>query len=157
MPSRILVADPKKCTGCGMCRIVCAMTKSGIGNPIRSRIRVLWLNSPDCYLPVICQHCQDAPCMAVCPKKAIQRDDPMQKVMVDYDLCISCKMCMFACPFGAIGFDVDHQTVFKCDLCDGNPECVKYCFYEALNFVEDYRQQYPNIRQSAMRFTGRSI
>ena len=155
MSSRVLVANPKKCTGCGLCRIVCAMEKSGIGSPVRSRIRVVRLKREGQYLPVICQHCQDAPCMTVCPQKAIHRDDLLQKVTVDYDLCISCKMCLAACPFGAIGFDSERQTVFKCDHCNGDPKCVQYCFYEALEFVEDYRQQFPNIRIAALQHAGR--
>ena len=156
MPSRTLVANPQKCTGCGLCRIVCSMVKNGVGDPTRSRIQIYRPKKKGGYLPVFCQHCEDAPCMAVCPKEAISRNESLQSVKVDYDQCISCKMCMFACPFGAIRFDEDSQSVFKCDLCEGSPTCVRYCFYDALNFVENYRQQYPNIRQSAMRFAGRS-
>ncbi len=156
MPSRVLVVDPKNCTGCGLCRIVCSMVKVGIGNPAGSRIQISRLDRKGQYLPVFCQHCEDAPCMAVCPKEAIRRDAPLQSVKIDYDVCISCRMCMFACPFGAVGFDEDRQMVFKCDLCSGQPQCVKYCFYEALDFVEDYRQQYPNLRKAAKRLTGKA-
>ena len=89
--------------------------------------------------------------MAVCPKKAIYRDDALERVMVDYDLCISCKMCVAACPFGAMGFDDDRHMVFKCDLCSGDPQCVRFCFPQALDFIADYRQHFPAVREAASR------
>ena len=155
MPSRMLVSNPHKCTGCGLCRVVCSMVKNGVGNPSRSRIQIYRLSHDGGYLPIFCQHCEDAPCMAVCPKEAISRDESLQSVKVDYDLCISCKMCMVACPFGAIGFDEDYQTIFKCDLCGGHPQCVRYCYYDALDYIYDYRQQDPIRRKAARRITGK--
>jgi carbon-monoxide dehydrogenase iron sulfur subunit len=156
MITRVLTTDPAKCTGCGLCRIICSMVKDGMRYPSRSRIRVLRHAYEGYHLPVICQHCQDAPCMAVCPREAIYRDDSLERVMVDYDLCISCKMCVAACPFGAMGFDEDRHMVFKCDLCGGDPQCVRFCFPRALAFIADYRQQYPAVREAAGR-VGRKL
>lgn len=151
MSTRILVTEPKNCNGCSLCLLVCSMVKSGARNPARARIRILRLEGRERYLPVICQHCQDAPCMAVCPREAIYRDSELNRVMVDYERCISCRMCSAACPFGAIGFDEERQRVFKCDLCGGKPLCVNYCFPRALDFREDYRLPNPRLRSSAVR------
>lgn len=157
MPTRVLVAEPKKCNGCGLCRMVCSMVKSGVRQPERARIRILRLEGREEYLPVICQHCQDAPCMAVCPREAVYRDGELERVMVDYERCISCRMCAAACPFGAIGFDTERRRVFKCDLCGGRPLCVYYCFPRALDFRQDYRIPNPRLREAALRSASRKM
>jgi Fe-S-cluster-containing dehydrogenase component len=61
----------------------------------------------------------------------------MGVVKIDYDKCIGCRMCVAACPFGAMNFDSVAKKVAKCDLCDGDPECVKFCFYKTLTFVDE--------------------
>ena len=158
MPTRVLVTEPKNCNGCGLCRLVCSMTKSGARHPARARIRILQLGGRELYLPVICQHCLDAPFMAVCPREAFYRDNALDRVVVDYERCISCRMCSAACPFGAIGFDEERQKVFKCDLCGGQPLCVEYCFPRALAYIQDYRMPNPRLRKSAARTVpGRPI
>lgn len=75
--------------------------------------------------------------MSVCPKNAIFRDDGLNRVMVDYDTCIGCRMCVAACPFGAMEFDSEVKRVVKCDLCDGDPVCAKLCAYEAIRYVDE--------------------
>jgi len=55
-------------------------------------------------------------------------------------------MCIQACPFGAMGYDEEQGIAEKCDLCAGDPECVKHCFYGALEFkqpptVSSYRSR----------------
>jgi Fe-S-cluster-containing hydrogenase component 2 len=74
--------------------------------------------------------------MTVCPKSAIDRDEELDSVRVNHDLCIGCKMCVSACPFGAMGWDSKRGQVFKCDLCDGDPQCVRFCEVKAVDFVD---------------------
>jgi len=62
-------------TGCRLCELVCAVMHDGISNPSRSRIKVMKWESEGLYIPMSCQQCQDAPCMNVCPVKAISRDE----------------------------------------------------------------------------------
>jgi Fe-S-cluster-containing hydrogenase component 2 len=151
MTPRTLVVDPHKCTGCRLCQIACSLSKAGVINPERARIRVLEDRPEGPHLPVSCRHCEAAPCLAVCPREAIYRDAVLQRVMVDYERCISCRMCLAVCPFGAVGFDSRSGRIFKCDLCDGDPACVRFCFPRALTFPPDYRQQQPQIRTAAKR------
>ncbi len=65
------------------------------------------------YIPMSCQQCQDAPCMIVCPVKAISRDEKLSRVMVDHNICIGCRSCVAVCPFGAMGFNVIDREKFK--------------------------------------------
>ena len=83
-----------------------------------------------------CQQCQDAPCMGVCPANAISRNDEFNIIEVDYDKCIGCRSCVAICPFGAMGFNSIDRQVFKCDLCDGDPQCVRFCEVQAIEYVD---------------------
>jgi carbon-monoxide dehydrogenase iron sulfur subunit len=131
----ILVVDHEKCTGCRLCEIVCSVEHVGVSSPSRSRIHVIKWPLEGFELPMLCQQCEDAPCVAVCPKDALSRDFSLGRVALDYDLCIGCKMCVTACPFGGMGIDIVARQVIKCDLCDGNPACVRFCDPGALQFV----------------------
>jgi carbon-monoxide dehydrogenase iron sulfur subunit len=132
---KILVVDHEKCTGCRLCEMVCSVKHTGMSNPIRSRIHVIKWPTEGFELPMLCQQCEEAPCIAVCPKDALSRDPILGRVTLNYDLCIGCKMCMIACPFGGMGFDIVARQVVKCDLCDGDPTCVRFCDSGALQFV----------------------
>jgi len=84
-----------------------------------------------------CNHCADAPCVAICPTKALHmRDDGI----VDFDSqrCIGCKSCMAACPYDAIYLDADQHTAAKCHYCAHRvdiglqPACVLVCPVQAI-------------------------
>lgn len=88
MQEKMLIVDQEKCTGCRQCEMVCSVFHNGASNPSRSRISVIKWENVGFYLPLTCQHCEDAACMSVCPKSAISRDSKLDRVMVNYDLCI---------------------------------------------------------------------
>ena len=134
--AKTLYIDYQKCTGCRLCELVCAVFHDGISNPARSRIKVMKWEAEGLYIPMSCQQCQDAPCMNVCPVKAISRDEELGRIFVDYDVCIGCRSCVAACPFGAMNFNTKDKQVFKCDLCDGDPQCVRFCEEKAIDYLE---------------------
>ena len=119
--------DPEQiCARCRMCELMCAFHHDQVGNPRRSRIRVVQLGR-GVDIPVTCLYCEDPPCMKICPTGALHRPEPDGMVMVREDLCIGCAMCVNACPVGAITLDPTEGVAIKCDLCGGDPQCVKYC------------------------------
>lgn len=133
---KILVVDPEKCTGCRLCEVVCSMYHEKTINPYRARIRVVKWEAVGIYVPMVCQHCESPVCEAVCPMNAIQRDPNTGAMVINYDRCIGCKMCVLSCPLGGVSVDPKTRKVVKCDLCGGNPQCVRFCETKAVDFLE---------------------
>jgi Fe-S-cluster-containing hydrogenase component 2 len=150
---KILVVDHEKCTGCRLCEMVCSVTHTGVNNSTRSRIHVIKWPMEGFDLPMLCQQCEEAPCIAVCPKDALFMDPILGRVMLNYDLCIGCKMCVTACPFGGMGIDTVVQQVIKCDLCNGDPTCVQFCNPGALSFVPANRVNLVKKRDAGWKFS----
>ena len=69
------------------------------------------------HFPKSCLHCEDPPCVPVCPTGASYKRDEDGIVLVDYDKCIGCKYCAWACPYGAREFDEHQKVMKKCTLC----------------------------------------
>ncbi|MFC1945803.1 4Fe-4S dicluster domain-containing protein [Chloroflexota bacterium] len=144
-----LAFDLERCIGCSTCIIAC---KSENGRESGSGIRVETIGGhhrdtpagrhPELtmhFLPVPCMHCEKPSCADVCPVSAIsKREDGI--VLVDSDECTGCQACIDACPYGAIIFDEEDNTVWKCTLCasriDGGlePFCQFCCEGEAIYF-----------------------
>jgi len=133
---KIILIDYDKCTGCRYCETVCAVSHEGVCNPSRARIKVLRSEMRAFLAPSLCQQCMDAPCVKICPREALSRDEEFGRVNLDYNLCIGCKSCILICPFGAMKFDGVREKPVKCDFCDGDPECVKACSTGALQFLD---------------------
>ena len=153
MASKVLLIDPFKCDGCKECETACAARHAGYRRIARKRIEVMGTGADDgnFFVPFTCQQCVDAPCMAVCPKNAITRDLDLARVVVDTSLCVGCTMCVSACPTGSMAFAHDLGFPYKCELCDGEPQCVRVCKPKALEYVEPYRFQSQRRQQTATR------
>jgi carbon-monoxide dehydrogenase iron sulfur subunit len=138
---------PERCVGCRVCELVCSEFHEGEFRPSRACIQVLSFDESVQDVPIVCQQCPDAPCIAVCPQDALHRDEQTDAVVVDPELCIQCLSCIEACIVGngtikgeeklVIKFDEDKQIPSKCDLCLGDPQCVKFCPTQALILTED--------------------
>ena len=152
--AKALMIDWEKCTGCRTCEMVCSAKHEGVINPFQSRIKIIkWEREWEGF-PTACVQCESAPCEAICPVRAISRDDTWNRVMIDYDTCIGCRMCVAVCPFGVIHFDSISRRVIKCDLCDGDPLCVKFCPYEALQYVDVSELGTAKRRAAAEKLSG---
>ena len=131
---KYLFTYPEKCTGCRQCAIACALTKTGECNPKTGAINVLRDEFERYEIQFVCLQCEDPECVPVCMKNAIAKD-PDGIVRIDKDKCIGCRMCVIACPYGAI--TPFKGEIIKCDLCDGDPVCIRYCSTDALVYEEE--------------------
>lgn len=153
MEQKVLVVDQQKCTGCRLCELVCSVHHTGASNPSRARIKVVKWEHVGVYLPMTCNHCEKAYCVEVCPTKACHREvENNNRVVIDKNLCIGCRTCVVACPFGHPFFDVQERVTVKCDFCDGDPKCVAFCDMKAVAYVDADMIQVPKKREAATKF-----
>ncbi|ABO50356.1 4Fe-4S ferredoxin, iron-sulfur binding domain protein [Desulforamulus reducens MI-1] len=132
---KVLLVNHLRCVGCGTCEVVCSLVHEGICSPVLSRIRIVRHEKKGYHIPITCASCEKAPCIEACPMEAIQKDKETGGVILHQDQCIGCKQCIQSCPFGHINFNFEKGTAFKCDLCQGDPQCVKFCWTQAISFT----------------------
>jgi len=151
-----IVADPVKCLACRACELACALAHADTDDLVEAiydqgaRPSVFIESSGEFAVPLQCRHCEDAPCVAVCPSGALYRPGESGPVVVNQEKCIGCAFCVQACPFGVVRLAARassdgatrRQAVVKCDLCikrQGQglePACVSACPVGALAFEE---------------------
>jgi len=151
-----IAVDFTKCTGCRTCEAVCSASNNpisvdgrmipGTGNPEFANIHVHSFN-PDVSAPAVCARCADTPCVNACPvdpdpadeRRALFQDTNYGTITNDPDRCISCGNCVDACASESVGILAQHpetnQPMRMCTLCDGTPQCVSHCPYEALTLI----------------------
>ena len=134
---RIFHSSSEACTGCKVCEMICSLIaeKKGI-NPKRSRIRISENPDEGIYIPVVCNLCENTPCIDACPESALSKDKKLSTIRLDKDICSGCGLCVEACDYNAIFLDPVDNIACVCDLCGGEPKCVKYCLQEALVFLK---------------------
>jgi Fe-S-cluster-containing dehydrogenase component len=131
--------DPSRCIGCNACLEACAECDTHAG---KSMIHLEQIQRGDTVqtTPVICMHCDEPACAAVCPADAIKRtpDGVVQSSLKPR--CIGCTNCVFACPFGVPRYEVEQDQMMKCDMCydrtsvGKKPMCATVCPSGALFF-----------------------
>ena len=107
-----IVVNSSLCDGCLNCESMCASVHNA------SRIKIIEHDSS--FYSIVCQHCESAPCIKICPTEAITDEG------VDTEKCIGCGLCVMVCPFGAMTFQ--SKVAEKCDLCadrEEGPACIK--------------------------------
>jgi anaerobic dimethyl sulfoxide reductase subunit B (iron-sulfur subunit) len=139
------------CIGCRACEIACK-DKNGLPPGPRFR-RVQYIEGgtyPEVYaykVNMSCNHCAEPACLPTCPTGAIFKRQKDGIVDIDSTLCIGCRRCEAACPFGAPQYNVETNTVMKCNMCvdeidaGRKPYCVMACMMRVLDIgpIEDLR------------------
>ena len=128
-----LVHDGDVCTGCGICEMACTMAHDGAYGRAMARLRIHrnyyrghW-DGTGHYKADLCLQCPWPACLYACPQGAISIDESTNARVIDETLCIGCRSCQKACPYDVIVYLADRKKCGKCDLCGGDPECVKQC------------------------------
>ena len=131
-----LSADSKVCAGCRTCEIICSLSHEGSIDIEKSRIIISSNSFKGSFTPRFCHQCSDFPCFYACPESAIRIDPDLGIVLIDEKKCVGCRECEKACPFKIIRYDEQKEKVFKCDFCNGDPECVRWCPVNALGIIK---------------------
>ena len=160
-----LVIDLDTCVGCQACATSCKEWNTGGYSaplsdlePYGADPHGAWLNrihgyevtsgenSRTVHFPRSCLHCEEPACVTVCPTGASYKRAEDGIVLVNPDTCIGCKLCSWACPYGAREYDSNHGVMKKCTLCvdriynekiepdDRIPACVRACPTGARHF-----------------------
>jgi Fe-S-cluster-containing dehydrogenase component len=132
--TEVIVHDPALCTGCRQCMTACSFKKYQTYNYNLSLCKVLE-DPRGGFVRVHCHHCQDPMCMAACPADAIAKDERTGFVTIDPMLCIGCKACTYACPIAIPQMGRGLKIMVKCDMCGGDPECIKVCSSKAIKVM----------------------
>jgi len=134
-PATWIGRNVESCTGCRFCQIACSQIKEQKIQPGIARMTVHQYY-PGVEFPVACYQCGDgAKCIEACPVSALSVDGSkgLNTVKIDLSLCTrtarnsDCTLCLDKCPGQAVTFHPTTRAPLICDLCGGDPECVKVC------------------------------
>jgi Fe-S-cluster-containing dehydrogenase component/formate-dependent nitrite reductase membrane component NrfD len=136
MPNYGFAIDLRKCIGCHACTIACKVEHQIPVGVNRCWVKTVEKGSfPDTrrfFFPVLCNQCEDAPCVRICPTNTLYR---RRDGIVDFNQasCIGCRACMEACPYDQLFIDPNTHTAEKCNFCANRvenklqPACVIVC------------------------------
>lgn len=132
-----MLVDLRRCIGCQSCTVSCSVENQTPIGEFRTTVRQYEVTNEqnitnNVLLPRLCNHCDNPPCVPVCPVQATyQRKDGI--VVIDNERCIGCAYCVQACPYDARFINSETKTADKCTFCTHRleagllPACVESC------------------------------
>lgn len=148
---KALVINPALCTDCKQCELACSYENEGVFNVSKSRIRVFDFHEQARFVPYTCTQCDEAWCQHACPVNAITTDAESGVKIVHDNLCVGCKVCTIACPFGTINYNASTGKVIKCDLCGGDPACASACPTDAITYQDAEQTGFDKMKEWASK------
>ncbi len=158
-----------RCTGCRACEVACVAQHEGSFGRAAARIKVVKREPIGLDYPNVCRLCVHPPCVEACPVGALGREEAEQLRPADVvhppvcdcsstgamtlseETCIGCGACVEACPFGAADLHPQTGLALICDLCGGDPACVKRCATKAIIYGESGLQARQRREERAIR------
>ena len=151
------VIDQRKCIGCHACTVACKEENQVPLGTFRTWVKYVekgtWPHTRRYFSVLRCNHCDDAPCVEICPTTSLYR---RKDGIVDFDprRCIGCKACMQGCPYDALYIDPRSETAAKCNFCAHKvevglePPCVTVCPTQAIvaGDLDDPRSQIVHLK-----------
>jgi len=129
---KVLLYDPKRCTGCRYCEIACAFYHFKQLDFSKAHLHIVFDEMNFQFEGIYCQHCDEPVCVAACPNDAITKDEETGWVKINPVKCIGCKTCTIVCPLSVPWFNEAFHVSMKCDFCGGDPQCAKFCSPQAI-------------------------
>lgn len=142
--SMVFIVD--RCINCQLCVEACRETNNvpeyGWRTKILERVDTKAVDQQSQFMPILCNHCNNPPCVRVCPTKATYKDKQTGIIKMTSYKCIGCKACMVSCPYDARYYNEEKRAVDKCDFCWESrlskgmeiPACVEVCPVEVRIF-----------------------
>ena len=134
----LVVVNLDRCIGCGSCQMVCFYGQKDRGYGM---VELAKVGGETLTLPQYCRQCELAACVEACPTGALIKLETGE-IFRSPSMCVGCRSCSIACPFGVISNVLEKHRVPKCDGCadlvDGGrkPLCVSVCPASALEFLK---------------------
>ncbi len=119
--------SPADCTGCRSCELSCSLKHFGYFDYSKSRIRIIHEEEHSEIEIHQCIQCDERSCVEVCPVDALSIHERLGNIELDAELCIGCRKCENACKYNGVMWDYEAELPLICDLCGGDPECLKPC------------------------------
>jgi tetrathionate reductase subunit B len=120
-PHYSMVIRQDRCIGCERCMEACVsanhVPEYGWRTLVLEREVPKAIGQIREFIPILCNHCNNPPCVRTCPTKATFKDQTNGIVMMNDKKCIGCKSCMIACPYNARYFNEQKGAIDKCDFC----------------------------------------
>jgi Fe-S-cluster-containing dehydrogenase component len=124
----MIIVNESLCSGCRSCEFACSFQQRGCFHYNNSLIKI----KPNAkkqgfFKPTLCRHCLHPQCKEACPEQAITKDKNSGIVAIDRTKCTGCGLCVTVCPWKVPNVYAEEGYAALCDLCKGDPSCVKFC------------------------------